>query len=569
MPKDEENIELSQIGKLIEVSKKSRFLVEMKDVFSTEDKNYIINEQVRGGELFFHLSNKRCTEDTIKFYAAELALALEKLHKNDILSLQLSPEQCLLTETGHLKLSDFGIFKANIVPQYNKAIDHCYTCPEALKGATPSKCADYWNMGALLYEAFFGLPICHPEGPHKPPRFGGKPCSAEFQDLVNQLLQPDPNKRLCTINNLKNHPWFSSINWKSIKSGTIPAPFIPPRKTPSDTCCIDPSFLCEDPVLGLDDVELSCDNFEGFTYVAPAAFEGFTFIPEHDNRVKEMADSSLLIASRAMRVADDTKKIIENTSSKSKDQKCADAPARSPSLSLSRPSSAPKEAETKSYSKKSRNIIRKENESSLPRAPPAEPVALKQSIPITGDLARAPSRPSTAHAIARESDSFVSYTFKSFSESPSAYASASFVQPVQEEEEKQEKLKVNKKKKKLSFFAKKFFSTPSAEDCEEQDKLAQLSIGSPYSVSHSIHVDFNSDTGFNGLPPGWEARIRCSGLTKQQAADDFSILYTCLNFEDVQESYKEVVGGKFMSYLHHYYHNYLTIILFFLKIIWL
>lgn len=32
-------------------------------------------------------------------------------------------------------------------------------------------------------------------------------------------------------------------------------------------------------------------------------------------------------------------------------------------------------------------------------------------------------------------------------------------------------------------------------------------VGTPYNVQHHIHVDFNSRTGFVGLPPEWEALI--------------------------------------------------------------
>lgn len=42
------------------------------------------------------------------------------------------------------------------------------------------------------------------------------------------------------------------------------------------------------------------------------------------------------------------------------------------------------------------------------------------------------------------------------------------------------------------------------------------SVSAPYNVQHEIHVDFDSETGFSGLPPEWAAIVKGSGLTKEQ-----------------------------------------------------
>jgi len=50
-------------------------------------------------------------ENKIKFYAAEIFLALEKLHKENIVYRDLKPENILMTASGHIKLADFGLSK--------------------------------------------------------------------------------------------------------------------------------------------------------------------------------------------------------------------------------------------------------------------------------------------------------------------------------------------------------------------------------------------------------------------------------------------------------------------------
>lgn len=62
--------------------------------FQTEGKLYIILEFMRGGDLFTRLSREvMFTEDDVKFYLAELALALSYLHSLGIVYRDLKPEK--------------------------------------------------------------------------------------------------------------------------------------------------------------------------------------------------------------------------------------------------------------------------------------------------------------------------------------------------------------------------------------------------------------------------------------------------------------------------------------------
>jgi len=40
---------------------------------------------------------------------------------------------------------------------------------------------------------------------------------------------------------------------------------------------------------------------------------------------------------------------------------------------------------------------------------------------------------------------------------------------------------------------------------KKEKKTAEPTVGSPFNVHHHVHVDFNTKTGFVGLPPEWEA----------------------------------------------------------------
>ncbi len=70
---------------------------------------------MNGGELFSHLRREqRFAEDKIRFYAAEIILAIQALHSNGIIYRDLKPENILLDSTGHIRLTDFGLSKQGI-----------------------------------------------------------------------------------------------------------------------------------------------------------------------------------------------------------------------------------------------------------------------------------------------------------------------------------------------------------------------------------------------------------------------------------------------------------------------
>mmetsp|Transcript_21094 Transcript_21094/g.3421 ORF Transcript_21094/g.3421 Transcript_21094/m.3421 type:complete len:81 (+) Transcript_21094:339-581(+) len=72
----------------------------------------MVMDFVNGGELFYHIKkSKQFSEERTRFYAAEIILALEQLHKVGIIYRDLKPENVLLDREGHIRLTDFGLSK--------------------------------------------------------------------------------------------------------------------------------------------------------------------------------------------------------------------------------------------------------------------------------------------------------------------------------------------------------------------------------------------------------------------------------------------------------------------------
>jgi len=67
---------------------------------------------VPGGELFSFIKKKLVIEmEGIRFYMAEVIVALEELHKNKIVYRDLKLENIMIDSDGHIKLVDFGFAK--------------------------------------------------------------------------------------------------------------------------------------------------------------------------------------------------------------------------------------------------------------------------------------------------------------------------------------------------------------------------------------------------------------------------------------------------------------------------
>lgn len=92
------------------------FIVGLHYAFQTRDKLFLILDYCPGGDLGHVLSReKKLSEQRAKYYLCEIILALEDLHKRDIIFRDLKPDNVVLDSDGHARLTDFGLSKEGVL----------------------------------------------------------------------------------------------------------------------------------------------------------------------------------------------------------------------------------------------------------------------------------------------------------------------------------------------------------------------------------------------------------------------------------------------------------------------
>lgn len=88
------------------------FLVGMEYLFQNDMRLYFVMPFVRGGELYkIFQAQKRFDEATVRFYAAQLVVAIGYLHMKGIVHRDLKLENVLVDQEGYIKIIDYGLAK--------------------------------------------------------------------------------------------------------------------------------------------------------------------------------------------------------------------------------------------------------------------------------------------------------------------------------------------------------------------------------------------------------------------------------------------------------------------------
>ncbi len=317
---------------------KNEWIVDLK--FSFQDQNYLYlgMEFLPGGDLMSLLMARDILpEQEAKFYAAEIVLAIESVHKLDCIHRDLKPDNVLIDADGHIKLSDFGLSKkldlklidtglqnelrnfdnnnnSNAIRGF-KNLSYAqqfsqfksmkskkrrafafstvgtpdYIAPEVIRQKGYGQEIDWWSLGVIMFEMMIGYPPFFSESSTETCKkildwkktLNIRPeanISKEAEDILRKLIS-DPETRLGAngADEIKSHPFFKGIDWNHIKETLVP-PFIPELKNNYDTKYFD-EFEEDEPFYPIIN-----DNSKGKKYQKKdMCFVAFTYNRETDN----------------------------------------------------------------------------------------------------------------------------------------------------------------------------------------------------------------------------------------------------------------------------------------------
>jgi len=269
---------------------KNPWVVQLYYSFQDSNYLYLIMEYVPGGDMMTMLIKyDTFDEDQTRFYMAETILALESIHQLDYIHRDIKPDNLLLDQKGHIKLSDFGlctgletsrlsqmykllegqtselhqkdlesIGKKEQIDQWKKKRKVLafstvgtpdYIAPEVFMQKGYSKECDWWSVGVIMFEMLVGYPPFCSETPQETYRkimnytetfkFPEEVAlSNEAMDLIEGLLC-DHTQRLGRngIQDFISHPFFKGVDWKHIRNRD--SPFVPQLVSPTDTSCFE------------------------------------------------------------------------------------------------------------------------------------------------------------------------------------------------------------------------------------------------------------------------------------------------------------------------------------------
>jgi len=206
------------------------FCTQIYDYFETDTHILIVMEYVCGDLLGFIRKRAKISEPTAKIIFKQIIKGLQYIHKKKIVHRDIKLDNVLIDLTNTVKICDFGVCR--ILQPGDIMYEHCgtpaYIAPEIFKdeGYEGFSC-DIWSAGVTLYYMLAGVQPFKAnkiedlkeiiiKGEYDPI----EGVSKEANDLINGMLQLNPNKRF-TIEEILKHPWLKNVNIKKRESLNI------------------------------------------------------------------------------------------------------------------------------------------------------------------------------------------------------------------------------------------------------------------------------------------------------------------------------------------------------------
>jgi len=266
------------------------FGFDNKNATTQELTSYIFNfmEFLNGGTLEWNLLNHppAFNEKQVIFYSAQILCAILFLHNKQIIHQDITLRNILLDSNGNAKLCDFSFCTPKIILNPNKSRYGCgvygYKSPESYSNIFLDYSQDYWSFGICIFimftrsypfkivgdirdytKAIPNLNETRKRSQKIKYRLFKKDevqISQIACDFVSKLLNKNINERLVNKEDIKNDPFFSSIDWNKLENGQIEPP-IKPNTSPEDVTRLNATkFEANYRHFGLKHKQCICDH---------------------------------------------------------------------------------------------------------------------------------------------------------------------------------------------------------------------------------------------------------------------------------------------------------------------
>lgn len=176
-------------------------------------------------------------EDVARYVAANVAVALDHVHRAGKVYRSLAPEALSFTRRGQLALIDFRYARPMSSHCYSMTGVPEFTAPEMVEQKGYTEASDWWAFGVLVYTLLVGrTPFAH-EGENELQLYRNITAGAysvpahvtgDAAALIQALIMREPMQRLGVVGHgigaLRRHPWFRGVPWDQIETGAASPP---------------------------------------------------------------------------------------------------------------------------------------------------------------------------------------------------------------------------------------------------------------------------------------------------------------------------------------------------------
>ncbi|XP_023676043.1 serine/threonine-protein kinase 32C-like [Paramormyrops kingsleyae] len=239
------------------------FLVNLWYSFQDEEDMFMVVDLLLGGDLRYHLQqNVQFSDEAVKLYLCEMALALDYLQSQHIIHRDIKPDNILLDEQGHAHLTDFNI--ATVIKDGERATALAgtkpYMAPEIFQsfvsgGTGYAFEVDWWSLGVTAYEVLRSLrPYeIHSTDPLEDLMqvfstvsvFYAPTWPKDLVTLLRKLLTVNPEHRCSSLAQMQASACMSDVDWEAVYEKRAEAGFVPNK----GRLHCDPTFELEEMIL--------------------------------------------------------------------------------------------------------------------------------------------------------------------------------------------------------------------------------------------------------------------------------------------------------------------------------